>query len=323
MNGYRVLLFHSIEGRDLLSLKDLGNIRPKLFEKLIVSLRKEFDIISLDELVRCISGNLKPKDRLLALTFDDGPKSYMTQALPVMEVYDVSSTCFLITDCIGDVSLYWRYFYNYCIHRGCAQQLADFINDEYDASIGTEEIVSFSRCRYDKQKTRRIIEKLLDGVVPEEEYRNTENDLFLSLEDIGSLKINPLIRFGIHTRSHAVLRCLSDEDIRDEIGGCRDFYQRCIGDGSPFFSIPFGRLFRDYDERTIMIAQSLGVEVILSAYGGGNEEGQPLYNIRRISVNEGNLAAGIGTFVKALREAAMPPEYLEKEKRLSKLVFGT
>ena len=87
MKNYPVLLFHSTDDRDLLSLKDLGNIRPELFEKLIVRLKKEFDIIGLDELVRCISGDARPKDRLLAITFDDGPKSYITQAVPVMEVY--------------------------------------------------------------------------------------------------------------------------------------------------------------------------------------------------------------------------------------------
>jgi len=105
MNNYPVLLFHSTDDRDLLSLRGLGNIRPELFEKLIVRLRKEFDIISLDELVRCISGSVKLKDRLLAITFDDCPKSYITHALPVMEIYDVPSTCFLITDCVDDKAL--------------------------------------------------------------------------------------------------------------------------------------------------------------------------------------------------------------------------
>ena len=42
---------------DLLSLKGLGNIRPELFEKLIVALKKEFDIVALEELVRHISGD--------------------------------------------------------------------------------------------------------------------------------------------------------------------------------------------------------------------------------------------------------------------------
>ena len=51
MNNYPVLLFHSTDDRDLLSLKDIGNIRPELFEKLIVRLKKDFDIIGLDALV--------------------------------------------------------------------------------------------------------------------------------------------------------------------------------------------------------------------------------------------------------------------------------
>jgi len=125
MSNYPVLLFHSIDDRDLLSLKDLGNIRPALFEKLIVRLRKEFDVVSLKEAVRYISGETKPKDRLIVLTFDDGPKSYATDALPIMEAYGLPSASFLITDCIDDSSIYWRYLYNYCIHKGFARSLPD------------------------------------------------------------------------------------------------------------------------------------------------------------------------------------------------------
>lgn len=315
-------MFHSIDNRDFLSLRDLGNIRPALFEKLIAGLRKEFDIVGLDEILKYISGDLKSKDRLLALTFDDGPKSYATQALPVMESYGLPSACFLITDCIGDRAIYWRYLYNFCINKGFSRALAGFINEEYKTNITAEEIIAFSRDHYDKTKNRRIIEKLLDSVVPEEEYRRTENDLFMSLEDIGRLKKNPLVSFGIHTRTHPALACLSDEEIRDEITGSLDFYRSRIGDSIPMLSIPFGRLFRDYDERVIAIAGALSINVILSAYGGGNTKGQPLYNIRRISVHEGELEGGIDPFVKTLREPVLPFEYAENEKRLSEFFLA-
>ena len=160
-----MLLLHSTDDRELLSLKDLGNISPGLFEKMIVKLRKEFDIISLPELLRCISGDAKPKDRVMAITFDDGPKSYITQALPVMEVYDVPSTCFLITDCVDDKALYWRYLYNFCINKGLKQELRAFINYEYKTDIRADEIISFTRDHYDRTKTLCIIEKLLDKVI--------------------------------------------------------------------------------------------------------------------------------------------------------------
>jgi len=320
MSNYPVLLFHSIDDRELLSLKDLGNIRPEPFERFIMKLKREFDIVALEEIVRHISGDKKPKNRLIALTFDDGPKSYATQAVPVMEACNVPSTCFLITGCIGDAAIYWRYLYNFCIHKGFAEELAGFISDEYKVDLEKDEIITFSRNHYDTKKNRRIIEKLFSDVIPEEEYRVQENDLFLSLEDIERLKKNPLVSFGIHTRTHPVLKCLSDEDIHDEIADILDFYRSRIADNTPMFSIPFGRLFKDYDERTIAAARALSIERILSAYGGGNEEGQPLYNIRRISMHEGRLAGGIDHFIRTLHEPSVPDEYAEKEKRLSGLL---
>lgn len=322
MSNYPVLLFHSIDERDLLSLKDLGNIRPALFEKLIVKLRKEFDVVSLKEAVRYISGETKPKERLIAFTFDDGPKSYAAHAVPIMEAYGLPSSSFLITDCIDDRSIYWRYLYNYCIHKGLARKLAGFIHDEYKADIREDEIISFSRNHYDRTKNRCIVERLLESVVPEEEYRSSEQGLFLSLEDIGRLKENPLVSFGIHTCSHPVLKCLSDEEILDEIAGSLNFYRSRIGDDNPMLSIPFGRLFMDYDERAIATAKTLSIDVVLSAYGGGNAEGQPLYNIRRISVHEGKLEDGIDTFIKTLHGPAIPVEYRENEKRLAELLSG-
>ncbi len=323
MNNYPVLLFHSIEDRDLLSLKDTGNIRPESFEKLIVRLRAEFDIVGLEEIIKYISGDLKSRDRLLSLTFDDGPKSYATQALPVMESYGLPSTCFLITDCVGDRAIYWRYFYNFCVNKGFGYALAGIINEEYKVNISADEIIAFSRNYYDKTKNRRIMCKLLEGIVHEKECRNTEKDLFLSMEDIWSLKKNPLVSFGIHTRSHPVLKCLSDEDIRDEIAGSLDFFKSRISDRAPMFSIPFGRLNIDYDERTIAVAKALSVDVVLSAYGGGNTEGQPLYNIRRISVHEDEFKGRVASFIKSLRDNVAPIEYAEKEKRLSEFFRET
>jgi peptidoglycan/xylan/chitin deacetylase (PgdA/CDA1 family) len=320
VSNYPVVLFHSIDDRELLSLKDLGNIRPELFERLIRELRKEFDIVRLDELLGFISGEVRPKDRLLALTFDDGPKSYATYALPVMQTYGVPSTCFLITGCVDDKALYWRYLYNFCINKGYQQELAAFINDEYKTNIRADEIVTFSRDHYDRTKNLCIIDKLLEKVIPEKVYRNQEKDLFLSMEDIEKLKQNPLVKFGIHTQSHPVLKCLTDEEIHYEIAGSRDFYRDWIGDDAPMLSIPFGRLFSDYDERVLTIAQSLSVDVILSAYGGSNTEGQPLYNIRRISVDEGKLERGVDHFIRSLLEPALPEAYIEKEKQLSGLL---
>ncbi|OGW25643.1 MAG: hypothetical protein A2X59_03680 [Nitrospirae bacterium GWC2_42_7] len=320
MNKFIVLLFHSTDDRNRSSLKDLGNIHPDLFEEVLMSLKKDFDIVSLEEIVEGISKRGKSREKLLAITFDDGPKSYAVNAVPIMDSLGIPSTCFLITDCIGDKEVYWRYLYNFCINSGKGMELADLINSEYGASINTEGIIKFTRNNYNKKKSISIMRKIFEEIISKDEYNSKEGELLLSVKDIDTLKKKQSVSFGIHTHTHPVMMRLSDDEIHNEIYESLEFYKSNIKDNTPMFSIPFGRLYQDYDERTIITAGKLSVDVILSAYGGDNKIGQPLYNIRRLSVNEGMLKDGIGSFVRSLNNIEAPSEYSEKEDYLNSVI---
>lgn len=320
MNKFIVLLFHSVDDCEKLSLKDLGNIHPDLFEKTLLSLKKDFDIVSLENIVECISERRDSKERLLAITFDDGSKSYAKNAVPVMDSLGIPSACFLITDCIGDKEVYWRYLYNFCMQSGKGMELADLIKQEYGISIQPEGIISFTRSNYNKQKSISIMKRIFKEIISKDEYNNKEGELFLSAKDIDTLKKNQSVSFGIHTHTHPVMMRLSDEEINNEISESLAFYKSNIGDNTPMLSIPFGRLYKDYDERTILSAMDLSINVILSAYGGDNKIGQPLYNIRRLPVNEGMLKDGVGSFIQLLNNIEAPSEYAEKEEYLDSVI---
>lgn len=322
MNNYIVLLFHSVDDRDLFSLKNLGNIHPDVFEKILRSLKKDFDIVSVDELVGALAGKEKSSGPLLAITFDDGPKSYAAHAVPIMESLGIPSTCFLITDCVGDNAIYWRYLCNFCLHSGYEDELAELISAVYGTPVPKEKIISFTRSHFTKAKNERAIKGIFQRLVPEERYREKERGLFLSMEDIELLKRNPLVSFGIHTRTHPVMMKLRGGEILDELSGSLDFYRARIKDDMPMFSVPFGRLYKDYDERTIIAAQEISIRVILSAYGGGNTAGQPLYNIRRIPVHEEMWEEGTGSFKERIERLCAAKEYAAREKRLYNVIEG-
>jgi peptidoglycan/xylan/chitin deacetylase (PgdA/CDA1 family) len=317
-----VLLFHSTDDRSLLSLKNLGNIRPELFESTLRSLRKEFDIVGLEEVIANISRPARKRERLLSFTFDDGPKSYLKNALPVMESLGIPSACFLITDCVGDRKVYWRYLYNYCLHAGHGKELCALVGAEYGTKVEEDRVISFTRLYFSREKNEAVMAGILNDIVSEDEYREKEQGLFLSSADLELLKRHPLVTLGVHTRSHPVMSGLSDEEIRDEISGSSDFYRREIGGRTLMFSVPFGRLYRDYDERTVNIARDLSVEVVLSAYGGDNGEGQPLYNVRRIPVQEEMLEEGSSSFMAYLRDRCAADDYQDAEARLRSAVGG-
>jgi peptidoglycan/xylan/chitin deacetylase (PgdA/CDA1 family) len=317
-----VLLFHSTDDRGLISLKGLGNVRPELFERALRGLRNEFDIVCLDEMISNINRPGTKRERLLAVTFDDGAKSYFTTALPVMESLGIPSACFLITDCIGDGKLYWRYLCNYCVRSGRGKELAALIGSEYGMKVKEDEIISFTRRHFSREKNDAVTTGILRDIVSEEEYRDREGELFLSSADLQLLKWHPLVTLGVHTRSHPVMSRLSDDEIREEISASLDFHGREIGGGVPMFSVPFGRLYRDYDERTVRIARELSFGVILSAYGGDNREGQPFYNVRRIPVQEDMLKEGFLSFMTGLKNRCNVTDYSRKELRLHDAIEG-
>ncbi len=317
VSSYTVLLFHSVDDRARLSLKSLGNVRPGIFERVCIALKREFDVVSVRELVSLISGSGSNRGRFLAVTFDDGPKSYALNAAPVLASLNMPSICFLITGCLADKAVYWRYLYNYCINAGCGGQLAALVSAAYGVSVREGDIVSFTRNNYTIEKTRMIIEGVSKHIITDEEYLEKENELFLSYEDIRRLQGNTLVEFGVHTHTHPVMIGLGDGQIRDEISVSAAIYRERISDDSPMFSVPFGRLYRDYDDRTVNAALKISSGAIFSAYGGRNKKGQPLYNVRRIPVYEGLLESGIERFVRSLFNAEAGPEYREAEERLS------
>ncbi|MEJ2698003.1 MAG: polysaccharide deacetylase family protein [Candidatus Sulfobium sp.] len=321
-NECLVLLFHSVDDRDILSLRDLGNIRPEAFDKTVAGLKEEFDILGLEDLVRCISGQATGPERPLAITFDDGAKSYVTNAVPIMESHGLPSTCFLITDCVDDRAIYWRYLYNYCVNSGRIKELEAMVAEEYGVPALQGRIIHFTRNNFSKEATRRIMERISENIVSEDEYREREGRLFMSFEDVESLKKNPLVTFGIHTCSHPVMKGLTDQEIKGEISGSLDFYRTRVGDDVPMFSVPFGRLYRDYDERTVNIALGLSIEHVFSAYGGGNAKGQALYNVRRIPVQEDRLKEGVSSSIAHIRDRCVADDYMEEEARLLSAVEG-
>ncbi len=237
-------------------------------------------------------------------------------AVPILESLGIPSTCFLITDCIGDKAIYWRYLHNYCVNTGFGKGLAALVSAEYGVSVGEENVFSFTRRNYHPEKNRRGAEGISRHIIAEQKYREIEPELFLSFGDIEKLKANRFVTFGIHTRTHPVMKGLTAENLREEISGSAAFYRNWIEDASPMFSVPFGRLYRDYDERTVFSALDLSIGVILSAYGGCNEMGQPLYNVRRIPVHEGLLQSDVEKFVRSFCGMEAGTEYQGAGKRL-------
>ena len=90
-----VLSYHSInDDNSPLSLK------INFFENQLKYLKKKgFKTINFNEID-------KKENKTIIITFDDGYKDILYNALPILKKYNFKATCFLVTNFIGDYN-YW------------------------------------------------------------------------------------------------------------------------------------------------------------------------------------------------------------------------
>ncbi len=86
--------------------------------------------------------------------------------------------------------------------------------------------------------------------------------------------------FQSHTRLHADLPTLSDEQLADELGGSRRDLEALLGQPVPYLAYPYGR----YDERVLNAAREAGYQAAFSVQPGFNRRDVHPYRIRRLDV---------------------------------------
>lgn len=98
-------------------------VTPACFEKHLQFLKKHYDILPLSELSRrLMAGNLNGNEA--AITFDDGYKDNLTNALPLLEKYNIPATIFVTTSSLGEkASFEWDLEY-------AEVDRATFLNEE-------------------------------------------------------------------------------------------------------------------------------------------------------------------------------------------------
>ncbi len=102
-----ILMYHSIESMPKSTSMRSLHVPPKRFRLQMWILKVlGYKALSLKELKPYLIGEKSGK--VVGLTFDDGYKNNLTNALPILKKYNFSATCFIVTDHIGSSNLWDR-----------------------------------------------------------------------------------------------------------------------------------------------------------------------------------------------------------------------
>tara|TARA_Y100000741_G_C18201205_1_gene537655 strand:- start:155 stop:1159 length:1005 start_codon:yes stop_codon:yes gene_type:complete len=236
-----ILVYHRVvKDEEMEEELELGlTVSRSNFEKHIKEIKSKYKICSMDEFVK----NLKKKTNefMVAITFDDGYKDNLYQALPILTKHEVPASIYVTTRFLNqEVDIWWY-------ELGEVIQNKKEINFEYQGKkfnflldnkkqkfLAYQNLMKlFKSLKIDAQN--ELIEKITNT-----KKRKNYSDICLNSEEILMLEKNPLITINSHGHNHQNLKILNDEEVKYEITKSLEVLENLINRKVKHFAYPFG-----------------------------------------------------------------------------------
>ncbi len=222
------------------------------FERQIAYLAKNFDIVSISQAVEMLAEGTVTKP-CAVITFDDGFQSQIDQALPILEKYQAPAIIYLTSDLINSHECTW---FSRIIRALSATQKTVLswggvnypITSREDKAFCNQSLQNELKQLHQQDLMQKVegIERLLDTPVNPPTPKDSPFRMIDS-DTIARTKDHPLIEYGAHTQSHAILSLLSDDEKYDEIKASIRDVESFTGTVCEHFAYPNGRDI-DFDE---------------------------------------------------------------------------
>jgi peptidoglycan/xylan/chitin deacetylase (PgdA/CDA1 family) len=276
-----VLTYHACYRHPPAEVARLDNLTPEWLYEQISTLKKAVRFIPIDELAAC-----KTRKGVAAITFDDGYRSVIEEAMPLLVALDVPFTIFVNTYAL-EGRTFWRHKVTYILNNGLTQECEAFIK-------GVQKIPGQSFYNYlkDPRNNSGAIERELDRFL---EHKRIQVEIPQRMASRQSDFVpHRLVWYGNHTHRHYVMASLSGAEQRAEIEATKTHLERIPGiQLSRCLALPFGRSDQANQE-TLAAMRDAGYRVLLMNRGGVNFAGaarrDDIVLLERFSVNESPIA---------------------------------
>ncbi len=260
--GAVVLCYHAIRASaavpDGLTFAGLHVPAPYFAQHLDV-IRRLGMPIGLSQLVAGLQGRSALPARAIHVTFDDGYRSVLTRALPLLERANVPASLFLSRRPIEQRTLHW--------YDAMARQLGD----EAVMSLRDGGAANWPD----------VVAKWSPPAGSADELAT------LTPDEVSTLASHPLIELGSHTDSHPPLAQLDIPMQASEIARGIEAVTSWTGHAASSFAYPIGRPRIDYNGDTMEVLRRLGVAVAFTTGEGWASASRPLLEQPRFLMVDG------------------------------------
>lgn len=283
-------------------------VTPEIFESQLRNLKKKFDVVSLPELVHCISKK-KLGRHMVAITFDDGFADNYSHAVPLLEWYHLPATFYLATQPLKHRSYYWwdclqeiifqpkhlpfnlqlmigNYTFTYQLRRTrClnTRNIAEINNWRYGMTIPNERIDLYvklwERIRpLSPEQQYKALEQLRSWAGLD--YYSCRNAATMEIYQLLKVTRNSLFSIGAHTVNHTMLGAQEEETQRFEIEESKRMIESLLGKQVNAFAYPYG----NYNAVTKLLLKNAKFQYAVSTESKAVTYDADLFELPRIQV---------------------------------------
>jgi peptidoglycan/xylan/chitin deacetylase (PgdA/CDA1 family) len=264
------------------------------------------EIASVKEVLPLVEVARQPRRQACAITFDDGLRSVLDVATPVLRERGLPHTVFVCTDVLDGGPLPWFLRVAYLIERVGLDRVKDrwklmdpTFRDKQDVIAGLKQIPFRS---------------ILEGLEELEDHYAVSPpapcDLFLSAEDVRNLASSGTT-IGSHTHRHPILSLLSAQDQEFEVEESARVIESLTGSRPTEFAYPNGTPL-DFNATTIAILRASGMRLAVTTEQRHLSPHDDLLALPRIGLTDGD------SFIRRLLKSVAPSlsRSVVRERRL-------
>lgn len=272
-----VVLFHRVFNEPDAMLVHEPDIRR--FAEQLAWLKASFKILSLpDALERLYEGRLPAG--ALAISFDDGYRDNVLNALPVLEQYGLPAT-FFVTSGYIEGGMMWN---DRVIEAVRHWPTAQIELDSHGLGVHT---LAGGRAQVMEQLLQAIKYRAYperDAIAEELYIRSGAPPMrmMMDAQDIRRLRAAGMT-IGGHTANHPILHSMSRAGAEREIVENKSALEAMLGEQIEIFAYPNGKPFRDFDHREIEILRQSGYRYALTTSDGTADHHTPMFQIPRFT----------------------------------------
>jgi peptidoglycan/xylan/chitin deacetylase (PgdA/CDA1 family) len=229
-----VLVFHKEEN-------------ASLFEQIILSLKKRYTIVSIEELENILLQK-KSLRNICHISFDDGHASFYNIVFPVLRKYQVPVSLFISPEIVRENKNYWF------------QEI-----ENYDPFLLRRIIankVSIPVDRISKYPCNKLFECLtvaeMDAVIKtyqQQKKITAATPQNINIDQLKEMQASGLISIGAHTQHHPILTNEDATSVANQITSSISELEKIIEKPVKYFAYPNGRPTLDFAEREVNILQ--------------------------------------------------------------------